>query len=1591
MELSGRDWTPDPVLVETIEQLSRRAVLAYEQDRHLVGEHYGHEEQIRVGGYSSRTLLELVQNAADAMVSSGTREKGLEEARVEIVLDPEAGILYCANTGAPFDSAGLTAICHAYLSDKKGDEIGRFGLGFKSVLAVTDRPQVLSRSIAFEFNAESARCEIERVVGDHDRLPILRTPTVLNALRTMQEDPTLRALAKWATTIIRLPHLKKLEQLTEEMRNFRSEFLLFVSSVRKIRLRVLGAEGFDIAHTSEDVGNGILRIKGPDGDPNDWLVGQRMYEPTLDARKQAGESASRERIKISVAIPKKRANRRLGEFWSYFPLQDQTTATGLFNAPWSVNDDRTTLLKNKYNLEIAKALSEEFANLIPKLSNNSDPAVHFDYLPARGREIRGYGDQILSEWVPRFCAQLQVIPDATGALKWSSDLRPLRFQDYGEYGLDVEAIRNWQLSPNTGTDVPDWHCYANAQRIARMRELFAFFSGGADLVDGKRDLENVPDQKLTRSINQWLVEWASGPDMNSTAQSILFAFRHRSDTRPALEQARIVPTTRGKCSFSACQSVYLPSSNEPGTTDHVFVDATVFRIGGIRECLSRVGFRQRDGITVLRECLHALVDSNEFSGTEQKMFWNAARAVRVLEAQTLLDREKRYLKWIRVPTVSGLWQRAFEVVDLNFSVSSHSYADRALDRDHCVPEIARWLGVVTGPDPEFAYRHEWAADRYEESIGTDVDRRSSGSYDSGPLELKIEGPERGRGPFSLLKDLEEWGVGDARIEGWTRTLLENPANSWYAVDRKSQERYRVEAPQIWAARCYGRFNTSLGFRRKDDVVSTSLAEFGDLIPVFKGPETLEPLMRFPREICEVPTRLLREALENIDLNPGCDMAQLVKFILQVFEIGHGGQPPRRIPARVLRVFESTPTENVFVATSIEEEDYLQKNERPYLRATSEDAERLFNEVGCARFSDSFAFSASFEGEDEPELLLDAFTGLKHEGLGRRLSGIKLIRCESIEKRVSTPDGVIVELKQCLLEDLDLYVCSVLTEKEVLVCASRELGLDLRMSDIKAVLEASLDDRLELQRQKARAARTDAERLAVYVSDDDLLGELPTGLWSVLESQGLAGTLSVPELFFRVNGSDSLKILKEVFLKKGFSDVPEQWVGAKPTIEWVQKMGFRPEYAGQKQRKRPAEITVPGAVHLPPLHEYQKVLKDRLTACLAELSPEGHHWKGMLVLPTGAGKTRVAVETALTCLISGELEGTILWIAQSDELCEQAVGTFDNVWRGLKDPRPLSIARLWASNEVESPDTEFSVVVATDAKLHSIIEGSDSDRYEWVRESCAVFVDEAHTAGDSPRYTKILQWLGVDGRSWSRPLVGLTATPFKGRSRDSTEALANRFGKHRLDAFEGVGDVYGELVDQGVLARVVHRSLGGARVELSADERTNALSLGRVDGTVLDRVGSDFQRMRILVNDIMQLSEAESRSVLVFTPSVFSSDLLAALLNCASISASAVSGKSSWRRRREVVEQFRSGEIRVLANCNVLTQGFDAPKVTALYVARPTFSPNAYIQMAGRGLRGPQNGGKKECLIVDMNDDFVDDEINDLMGSRFYLDLWNRQA
>lgn len=1576
---------PDASLTGEIEDQFTKAIGVYREDHHLISEHANHEEQIRVGGYANRTLLELVQNAADQMVGVSADVSEKFKGRVEIVLDPARRTLYCANWGRPFSKKGLVAISHAFLSAKEGDEIGRFGLGFKSVLAITESPEVFSRSVSFGFNSPEARAELSRIDPGARRLPVLRTPALLDAASAFDEDPIMAELGQWASTIVRLPNILRgtgednLGRLRREMENFDSEFLLFVSAVREVRLRVTGENGFETSHVSRSVGGRRYRVESPDSARGEeWIIEDRMHEPSEEARKEVGEAVARKQIKVTVALPARLAAQRKGRFWAYFPLQDETSASALFNAPWSVNDDRTTLLENRYNREILSTLSEMFVGIVQHVRTSDDPAAHLDYLPARGREeASSFGARSLAAEIPRLAAKLPLIPDATGALRTPGELRPL---DFASVVMPKEEVHEaWAFSPNTGDDVPHWKCYRSDQRINRIRDLCAIGATPELIEEDGRDMRRALEVMPKRGLLTWLREWADGTDPVSAANALKFVFANRS--KETLEQAKVILTSGGVRSLGDRSTVFLRREEGIDIEGAVFVEPGFLAEPSVEEILHKCGFGNLNPVAILNARV-AQLGAGPGEG-ELTRFWDAVLDVTVHD---VLNAVKRHpLSVVKVPTRDGAWSTPEHVVDITDSLAT-SYDSIALDRARCLPDVAHRLGVICEPVKDY----DLADELFRESYTSWVRERLNSRLDPGerPIQKVTLYPtgDISPGPFSMLFVLRESGVAPQVREEWTRKLLAFGDSIWECEDSGSEGVHKVPSPVRWAVDQAGIVKSTAGYLAPQDVVAPSLVQYQGLLPLYIGPSPVAQALKLPDQLERVPAHVFVEALKAETYPTAVSDSALLDFILAASHTAYHGAHPPKIPARIGRAIEARPPRSVFLAVNDEQQEFLRQRQRPFLRVPAERADDLADATGCQRFEDNFAFSIIVEGDQEREPVLDLFTGLRTTFIVDRVSNATITRAARITKRVTTADGVEDQALPWYVDGLDLKVASELDSSGLLRVVNEAFELHLDNSELREVLQAGLDHKLELQRLEALAASSDAERLEVYFGPDDLRDALPKGLWQALEDQGLVSDdTSVAQLYLTVYGSDSIKLLQDLFRQTGFNDVPTTWGGGAATISWLRRMGFGAEYAGQRTQRQDAEFVVPGATILNRLHHFQKEISTDLRGVLTDRESDGKALKAMVELPTGAGKTRVATETVLRLFIDGQLRGPVLWVAQSQELCEQAVQTWSTVWRWLGDERPLTICRLWEGNNVHEPDTEFSVIVATDAQLDAVLNDVE---YSWLWDSPAVIIDEGHVAGDSQRYTRILSKLGVDGRNWARPLVGLSATPFKGRSEEATKRLASRFGNRILRAFET--DPYSQLASQGVLARIRHTVLPGMNVELSDSERADAAQKRLVSPNVLERIGRDQARMTRLVTHIQTLvGEHTDWPVLVFTPSVLSAQILAATLRYQNIRAASVSGQTGRQQRRDVIAQFKNNEIQVLANCDLLAQGFDAPGVRALYIARPTFSPNAYIQMAGRGLRGPENGGKEECLIVDLADNFGD--FNDYLGYREYEELWKEQA
>lgn len=327
----------------------------------------------------------------------------------------------------------------------------------------------------------------------------------------------------------------------------------------------------------------------------------------------------------------------------------------------------------------------------------------------------------------------------------------------------------------------------------------------------------------------------------------------------------------------------------------------------------------------------------------------------------------------------------------------------------------------------------------------------------------------------------------------------------------------------------------------------------------------------------------------------------------------------------------------------------------------------------------------------------------------------------------------------------------------------------------------------------------------------------------------------------------------------------------------------------------------------------------------------------LVLPTGAGKTVIFSEIIREFLV--RFPGhPVLVLAHRDELLQQAKAKIEHWVPGIQ----VGIVKA-GQNQVYAP-----IVVAS---VQTLARG----RVARLRQPGLVIVDECHrTMG--PSYIKVLDELGC--RRNDGPLtLGVTAT----FTREDSKRLTDFYQAvpFALDLVELIlpDPVTGEaylcppkfrrvLIEGLDLSGVPMSRLTSGR-DLAATELAEAMDRAGAPGVV----AAAYRR------------HAADRSGMVFTPTVDSAADVADAFNEIGISAAMLSGKSTMKDRRRILERYNRGDIQVITNAALLGEGVDAPITSCVVVARPTLSKTLFRQMVGRGLR--LYPGKTDCLVLDV--------------------------
>lgn len=323
---------------------------------------------------------------------------------------------------------------------------------------------------------------------------------------------------------------------------------------------------------------------------------------------------------------------------------------------------------------------------------------------------------------------------------------------------------------------------------------------------------------------------------------------------------------------------------------------------------------------------------------------------------------------------------------------------------------------------------------------------------------------------------------------------------------------------------------------------------------------------------------------------------------------------------------------------------------------------------------------------------------------------------------------------------------------------------------------------------------------------------------------------------------------------------------------------------------------------------------------------------LLVMPTGTGKTFTFAD------LIKQTGKKALVLAHRSELLHQSAKAIES----------------HVGCRVEIDGGEFKSGPMVDVVVASVqsVGKRNTKRLEGFHPD-VVIIDEAHHA-PADSYQAVMERFGcyADGAL----CVGVTATPHRldnrplhGDCKAIFQSVAFTYTIREAMKDQFLCDLKGKFVD-------MHTSLAGIKVtggDYASGELAKAVNTP-------ERNWAAYQAWKELASD--------ARTI-VFCAGVEHAETFAMLLRNQGVRARSVDGSMEREERDRVINQFRYGEIQVLTNCEIATEGFDVPEIECVLLLRPTKSWALYTQMVGRGLR--LSYGKESCLVIDCTDNYKD--------------------
>lgn len=358
------------------------------------------------------------------------------------------------------------------------------------------------------------------------------------------------------------------------------------------------------------------------------------------------------------------------------------------------------------------------------------------------------------------------------------------------------------------------------------------------------------------------------------------------------------------------------------------------------------------------------------------------------------------------------------------------------------------------------------------------------------------------------------------------------------------------------------------------------------------------------------------------------------------------------------------------------------------------------------------------------------------------------------------------------------------------------------------------------------------------------------------------------------------------------------------------------------------------------------------------------WSQLIVHPTGSGKTVLfsqLIQAFDAVLLDRPwLQRRMLVIAHRDELIEQAASK-------LRAANPDLCVEIEQAGREATPmaDVVVASIQTLAAKQYRRLDAMGVDRF------AIIVYDEVHHAA-SETGQGVLRRLGVLPPEELLPVGRDALALHTARVRVQEWWQTHHPGKLLLGvtATPSRSDAVGL---EWMFRQVVHQVELRAMIEQGylVPPRGYVVETGLNLDTV-KTIGGDFQQKGLssIVNTVERnqaiaaawMDKAQGRPTLVFGVDVQHAKDLALAFQQYDVDAEAIDGTATRQERYETLRSFQRGEIRVLCNCALFTEGFDEPRIACIVQARPTQSTTLYQQMIGRGLRLYE--GKTDCVVLD---------------------------